>query len=67
VGASLNFYKDEIVLLDGRYDVCVISQTSNQLFTTIKSDILDSDSTGWDVMTNRLTKIQRNEADSLPE
>ncbi len=60
----LNFYKDEIVILDGRYDVCVISQTSNRLFTTIKSDILDSDSTGWDVMTNRLTKIENHGTNS---
>lgn len=61
------FNKDEIVLLDGRHDVCIVTQTRNRLFTTIKADPSDPDITGWDVMTNRLTKTQRNEADSLPE
>lgn len=51
------FIKDEVVTLDTGYRnssiVTVVYQTTNKLFTRVKSETSE-----WDVMTNRLTKLK---------
>jgi len=52
------YLKDELVILDETFrnksEVTVVYQTTNKLFTRVKSDLAE-----WDVMTNRLTKIKK--------
>lgn len=54
------FTPEEPVLLDDKHTVYVVSQTPNRLFTMIKADPEDADKSAWEVMTNRLSKIEED-------
>jgi hypothetical protein len=50
------FDNDEVVVLDNKHKVVVVSQTPQLMFTKIKSTKESPITESWEVMTNRLTK-----------